>query len=470
MNNYDILFIHPSALLSSPQFITMPMGMISLMNELNEYDVKAVNVGLEMSLNRNFDLRKFLKRTDFDMVGIDLHWHEHAYSSLETAKMCKDSNPDCLVILGGLTASYFAEEILRFSDCIDLVISGEAEGTMPLLLKKEDFSRIPNLVYRDGTVIRRTPTRPLSSIDTLDYTTIVNLQHWEEYLKCSIHSHLMTRFWYNFWLCTGRGCTYDCSYCGGGKSAQKRISGRENLSFRSVDRVIQDLIYLQDLGVHTVNFSQDVVLAGENYWKELFKSMKKEEIYMGLYLEVFQLPNKHFVEELSRTCNNQFSTVVITVLSGSETVRRKNGKHFSNQDYYECVRLLNEYEINHVPYFATGLPFETLETFNQTLSMTEKILLEFNPSLIFCTPLRLDPGSPMYEYPEHYKIVKHCQNFTDYYERCRRRAENLPYDLMGYHTKFLSEDQIMSMQNEWETLLRSNSEIVSGAMHSLHFL
>lgn len=468
--NYDMLLIHPSANVSSPQFIVMPMGLVSLMNELDEYAVGAVNIGLEMCLNRNFDLNQFLRQHHFDKVGIDLHWHEHTFSALQIASLCKEVNPDCSVILGGFTASYFAEEILQFCSSVDVVVSGEAEEVIPQLLKKNELSHIPNVVYRENGHIKKTPVRPLSSLDNFNFSNIVRLHHWEEYLKCSIHAHSKTRFWHDFWLCTGRGCTYECSYCGGAHTTQERICGRHGITFRSVDAVMQDLIHLQDLGVHVVCPSHDISLAGEKYWKELFTSMKEEGISMGMYLEVWQLPPKEFVKALAAACNPKFTTICVTLLSGSERVRRENGKHFSNEDFFDCTHIVEDCSMNHAPYFATGLPFETLETFQETLTMSEKIVTEFNPCAVFCTPLRLDPGSPMYEDPEKYKIVKHYQNFTDYYNKCKNRAENLPYDPIGYHTEFLDQMSIMNMQNQWETAMSKHSQVLGSSTDSLHFV
>lgn len=467
MKHYDVVFLHPSALSSAPRFIIMPTGMIPLVNELEEYDVKAVNVGLELSLKKEFSLRKFLTPIEFSMAAIDLHWYEHTYSALETAELCKKLNPDCSVVLGGMTASYFAEDILNFTDSVDIIVAGEAEETMLLLLEGEDFSSIPNLCYRDDG-IKKTPKKPVSSLDGLDFSTIAHLDHWEEYLKCSLHTREQHRFWYDFWLCTGRGCAYDCSYCGGGKTAHEKAFGRKEPVFRSVEGLVQDLIYLQDLGVHVVHLSHDISVAGEKYWKKLFSSMKKEGIFLGLYLNAWQLPDKEFVKALAAVCDSRFTTIAVTLLSGCESVRRKNGKEISTRDYLRFVTNMETYNLNHIPSFATGLPFETEETFSQTLTLTEKLLSEVCPRSMNCMQLLLDPGSPMYEHPEEYRIVRHYKNFKDYYNRSRKRAKHFPFDFKGYHTEFLQGKKIMHQHHTWEALVKAYSLTTAG--HTLHFL
>ena len=239
-----------------------------------------------------------------------------------------------------------------------------------------------------------------------------------------------------------------------------------------MERVVEDLLYLQEQGVHVVNFSHDVQLAGKSYWKELFSAMKREGVSLGLYLEAFQLVDREFIGTLASACDLRFSTVVVTLLSGSEKTRNKNGKNFSNHEYYRCAEHLEAQRINHIPYFATGLPFETQETFKQTLDMTENLLTSQNLQLLFCTPLRLDPGSPMYERPDQFQVIPHFRSFSDYYDHCRRRDRGLPFDYSGYHTNYLSADDILKMQTEWEArvekVMSSAAQLPEQGL--LHFL
>ncbi|MGD2248173.1 MAG: cobalamin-dependent protein [Candidatus Methanofastidiosia archaeon] len=464
--NCDMLFIHPSAHPTSPQFIVMPMGIFSIMGQLHTYKVKAVNIGLELCLNKTFDIKEFLKKHAFDFVGIDLHWHEHAYTSIETARICKEINPECTVILGGVTASYFAEEILTMCPDIDMVVMGEAEEIIPKIVAGEPLVKIPNLVYKENG-IHKTPVQSVSQLE-FDISSITHLYHWEEYLKTSIHDYIKKRFWYDFWVCTGRGCDYNCSYCGGAKDTQTLFK-RNGITFRPIESVIKDLVYLQDLGVHVVCPSHDISLNKE-YWQKLFERMKQEKIYMGMYLEVWQLPDKEFIDALATVCDPRFTTIAVTLLSGSESIREQNGKYYTNKEYYTCLKSIETHKMNHVPYFATGLPFETEKTFEKTMDMTKKIVADFRPSAIFCTPLRLDPGSPMYENPDVYKIVKHFNTFEDYYTRCKRRAEGLSYDFMGYHTDFLKGETISRLQHQWETVIQKNPVMTGTSMDKLHFL
>ena len=67
------------------------------------------------------------RQGDVRLVMIDLHWYEHAYGAMDVMRACKHVWPDVPVLLGGLTVSRFAEEIMARFDAVDYVIRGDPE-------------------------------------------------------------------------------------------------------------------------------------------------------------------------------------------------------------------------------------------------------------------------------------------------------------------------------------------------------
>jgi len=53
--------------------------------------------------------------SEWPMILIDLHWYDHCYGAIETARACKEILPSAWTILGGLTASGFARGGRRYS-------------------------------------------------------------------------------------------------------------------------------------------------------------------------------------------------------------------------------------------------------------------------------------------------------------------------------------------------------------------
>src|SRR5207237_5709628 len=110
-----------------------------------------------VALDQSFRLVPWLRQQDdVRLVMIDLRWYEHADGAMDVMRACKHIWPDVPVLLGGLTVSRFAEEIMAEFNAVDYLIRGDpelptvqlAEGLVGGDLRPE---KIPNLSYRlDG--------------------------------------------------------------------------------------------------------------------------------------------------------------------------------------------------------------------------------------------------------------------------------------------------------------------------------
>ncbi len=123
MNKF--LFVHASKITQEfPDTLLMPIGIVALAKFIkdNGCNTEILHLDIEQSIDPNFNLGEYLKKKDFSMVGFDLQWHYQSNRVLEIAKEIKRGNPKINVILGGFTASFFAEQILRDFRQIDFVI------------------------------------------------------------------------------------------------------------------------------------------------------------------------------------------------------------------------------------------------------------------------------------------------------------------------------------------------------------
>ena len=57
-------------------------------------------------------------------------------SAIEVARALKAAHPNAFVFLGGLTAGYFASEIVENHPFIDAVLRGHAEGAAGVLVEQ----------------------------------------------------------------------------------------------------------------------------------------------------------------------------------------------------------------------------------------------------------------------------------------------------------------------------------------------
>jgi radical SAM superfamily enzyme YgiQ (UPF0313 family) len=419
----------------------IPLGLPAVINVLRDegFEVAGVNVPWERKLDPSFDLRTWLRRQPHaKMVLIDLHWYEHAYGAISVAQVCKEVRPDVTTVLGGLTASGFADEILATYDAVDFVIRGDAEAPMLQLARSltegaPALPAIPNLSYREAGAVHENPltyTAAPADLDRLNYVDLDFLEHHTAYLSSEylVVDMEKTRAAMNAgqpflgrWIATARGCKYECSYCGGCKSAHRILAGRDGIIPRSPEAVVDELARLADLGVHQAALSYDVAVLGESYWRRFFSLMRKRDVTIGLYNEFFQLPPASFMKHFARSVDLDHSCLALSPLSGSERVRRLNGKQYTDAELINILDYLNLYNVSILVYFSLNLPGEDEETIHETVALAETIYHHYPSSLlkIINSCHTMDPLSPMQQHADKYGIEVSWTTFMDFYTYCR---------------------------------------------------
>jgi hypothetical protein len=461
----QVLYIHPAKqgvgfpyerVAATAQYYLMPVGVIGLLNLLrgDGLTVRGLNEPLERLLDLSFDLAAWLRQHPTPrMVLIDLHWYEHSYGAIDVARLCKRVWPSTPVIMGGMTASGFAQEILDAHHQVDVIIRGDAEEPLRLLartlcqdgcaLTEMDLGAIANLSFRRDWDVIHSPLRYCATSEELDRLDFVDTSFLEHALYYRGLQYAGKQGAYvladgpprlGHWLSIGRGCIYDCSYCGGGSACQARLAGRAGVDIRSPRRVAADLARLAAEGVHQAALTLDPCILGESYWEALFSEMRRLRVHIGLYNEHFQLPPLEFVRAFAEAVDLDSSALALSVLS-HEPVRRLNGKAYSDAQLLRILSALRERRVPLAIYLSLNLPGETEEGFRRTLALAERIGQAYPPELLrmFGQPHTIDPWSAMSLTPDEYGIEVALRSFSDYYAYCQQTAL--------YHPSMPTDDQ-----------------------------
>src|SRR5262245_6092959 len=253
-----ILYVHPSKLpvdkpcdwsAGASPYLLAPMGVIGLANALRARGIEVVGINYpsEVALDPTFRLVPWLRlQRDVRLVMADLHWYEHAYGAMDVVRACKHVWPDVPVLLGGLTATGFAEEIMANFQAVDYLLRGDpeapvvelAEGLLGGGLRPE---RIANLSHRvDGQPVHNdlayhAGLRELEALDFVDTSFFVGQSGYARF-QSSDFGRLSGQ-----WLCIGRGCHMNCGFCGGSKQSHLALSGREAILTRRPELVADDV-------------------------------------------------------------------------------------------------------------------------------------------------------------------------------------------------------------------------------------
>ncbi len=462
-------------------FTLFPMGVIGLANRLRQegISIRGLNYPAESFIRPGFDLAAWLRSSETPrLILMDLHWYEHSFGALDVARMCKQLFPHVPIVVGGLTASLYAREILEAFPWVDYIIRGDAEDPLSRLASAlcsgkvlcQDLEGIPNLTYRwDNEVLENAATYHISAqeYEDLNLCALDFLVHADTYLGFQYVGR--KEIFYPdepprqraHWLNIGRGCVYDCSFCGGGRRSHEAIAGRQCLVLRSPERVADDIEALRERGVDQVALSHDPAILGEAYWKALLGELSRRRVRIGLYVEAFQLPGEDFLEAFAECADLRHSQIALSLLSGDEHVRRLNGKQYSNHELFAALKTLRRHRVPLAIYYSFNLPGQNEDALRRTLLVTQRLGQVYPHSLlmVYNQPHTLDPCSPMSRCPEDFGITVAYKSFQDYFDYCRLTAAENPgvlgYAYRGFTWRGRAPETEARMQAMWLAFARS---------------
>lgn len=389
----------------TPVFIMFPVGLMSMAEylERNGYKVKVINLGEKMLSEENLNVERYIKNIEARFFGVDLHWCVHAQGALEIAKLCKKMHPSSLVVVGGLTATGFHEELISTYPFVDGVLRGECEEPLLKLLdhldRGEALVEVPNLTFRgeDGRVKVNPMIKPPKSLDDFSYTRFDLVEPFSRIVKID---HVV----WNIPVC--RGCIFNCATCGGSAYSYRKLMGRENLALRSPEKIVEDFRDIDEYGMSSVFLFQDVRLGGEHYWRKLFKLLAKERWanIEHMTLELFLPPEGNFLDAITEAKPLERIGMGISPDSG-ERVRQRQGRRYTDEVVLQTARAFKERGLSLGVFFMIGLADETYQTIEEMWLLWDKLLKINDPGdmtvgVSFCPMIILDPFSPAFDEPE----------------------------------------------------------------------
>ncbi len=446
----EILFLHVPKSAAKPDIMFIPLGTVALANFLKQkgHEVKIVNVYVEKKLDNNFDAVEYAKKNNCKTFCIPLQWHFQTYDVIETARKIKESIPDSAIILGGMTASYFAEEIMKEYSFVDFVVKGDAEIPLLDLVEGKEKSAIPNLVWRKDEVVSNPQTYKLDKemLESLSFTDFSLISNFEEYNKlalpkgeCCSHPKEKENTWF-FVYNPGIGCSVNCSFCGGSCASQEKINKRNGAMFVDVETALRELKKLSEksVGVWCAAFDPE---HDRQYYINLFRRIQEQGLKMRCKFEAWSLPTKEFIDEFRKTFA-EGSEILISPETGSEKVRKLNkGFYYSNDELMDILKYMGEKGVNARLYFTAGLAGEARGDFIQTLVLVNKIRTEFPNVPIHAMPIEIEPAAPIYMDNEKYGIKTARKSIKDFYEVHKKQSG------IGYSTEHFSEEDIPEIVN-----------------------
>lgn len=439
----------------------MPMGMPALAQIMQSrgQTVELVHLGVEWLVDPSFSIANDTDGRQIRAIGLSLYWHYQSYDTIEVARALKAAHPEAYVFLGGLTAGYFASEIIEKFPFVDAVLRGHAEGSAAMLVETleqgGDLGRIPGLVHRVSGAVHDNDKAPgpkghagfaFPALDELVYGDLSMMRHPDVYAsqfgfplaygrEFSRQENLsmlsMSRSF--FPLFVGRGCPWMCTFCGGNRDTLRRVNGTSKLAWRSPQVVVEDVRRARDHGYQTMALCFDPTPTRDDYYVELFQRVAAEKLGVDFYFECWGLPTPRFIREFRRAFPSPESYIAVSPDSGNQAVRKRNKQPFyTDDDLFKTLNLFDEHELSFDVFYTIALPGEVLETARDTQRQINHIAATYKHTRRLMTwSVQLEPGSAQFERPESFDMITDRSCFTDFYQvHGGDRADT--YSSLGY--------------------------------------
>ncbi|MDP3788900.1 MAG: cobalamin-dependent protein, partial [Candidatus Omnitrophota bacterium] len=269
-----VLFINPNIkketqhpILNSVVFSSPPLGLSYVVACLREKHPDAcikVFDEIAMPLSDAEICREVSDRGQPVIVGISALTATYS-RTIEIARRIKESNPDAVVVFGGVHATALPEEVLM-TGYADIVVRNEGEVTMTevyeALSEGKSITGIQGISYREGGHVVHNKSREITDLSTLPkFPYDLYEQNIRQY----------SDFGY---LLTSRGCPYDCIFC-----SNRLVTGMRYRTF-TIEYVMDQLeTLIEKYKQRHILFGDDTIISDKKRFFSLMENIVKRDFH-----------------------------------------------------------------------------------------------------------------------------------------------------------------------------------------------
>ncbi len=344
-----------------------------------------------------------------DVVGISSLFSSLVECAFSIAKSIKESFPEIPVVFGGIHASILYEDIMEQEKSVDFILCGEGDYTfadfVEKFFNKEDYTKVPGLVWRDGSKTYKTPESSfIQDLDELPFPAW-HLMDMENYFRIGMPHNPFVKSGRVGCIMTSRGCPQRCYFC-----SSSNYFGH---AFRAMSssRVIEMVHYIVDrFRIKEIQIEDDNFTVNFKRVIEICEGIKHLNLRITLPNAIrADTPRNHekrmqmFQAMRSAGCE-QFG---ISLEHGDqEFLNDVVGKKMDLQEAIVTCDLAHKAGILVHANFMMGFPFETFQQRQRTVEYAKRIDAD-SFSISLATPL---PGTAMWD------IVKRHELFMDSFQ------------------------------------------------------
>ena len=267
--------------------------------------------------------------------------------------------PNAKMIGSGDIYREVRERAFKIQPYLDAIFLDFSTPDLISYLIKKDKKPINNLLYKEGKTIIEGPEihgygafrMPVPRWD---------LFHLDNYsFPFALKTKLAT-------ILTDFGCPFKCSFC--------PMSG-VGFKLREIENVIEELKLLKKLGVNELFFKDQTFGANKKRTKRLLERIKEEKLDFSWTcysrVDVIDEPLLRIMKPAG--CH----TVIFGIESMNEGILEKYSKNTTEEEIINALNLSKKAGIRTAATFIIGLPGETKESTERTISFAKKLPIDF---------------------------------------------------------------------------------------------
>lgn len=341
------------------------------------------------------EVKKVINDFKPEIVGISI-WTAFAASAFHIAKISKELNSSCLVVMGGPHATVKADEILKISPYVDYVVRGEGENTILELVqhiesKWPDLDEINGLSYCQNGEIKHNSSREITKdLDKFSFPDRSLLMNENKYTSEDMGL-----------IMTSRGCPYACAYC---------ATDTKKVSYVSINNLVNEIKFVKEkYGTTQFSFKDDSFTVSKKRVDELCDKLIDEKFDINWECNTrVNLIDENLLGKMKKAgCNS----IKVGIESGSDRILKMMNKGITHEQVRIASKLLRKAGIHWTGYFMMGVPGETIEDVYKTLNFMYEVKPDF-ASIGVYEPF---PGTEMFNEGIKRGLVKQEMSLNEYF-------------------------------------------------------
>lgn len=325
--------------------------------KVNSYEIEV----MQQKLSENgYSIVPFAPGADIYIINTCTVTNIADRKSRQMLHKAKKMNPEAVVVATGCYVQT-GEETIQMDECIDLAIGNN---------KKKDIVEILDRYFENKA--------QETSVDkTLNHTTIIDINHTEEYEEMQLSK---TAEHTRAYIKVQDGCNQFCTYCIIPYARGRvRSRGKEEILHEIEALVKNGYKEVVVTGIHISSYGLDFRKKDSTAQIDLIDLLEAIQNVEGIERIRLGSLEPRIVTERFAKCLSEMDKICphfhLSLQSGSDSVLKRMNRRYTTEEYEQGVAMLRKYfdDPAITTDIITGFPGETEEEFSETVAFVERI-------------------------------------------------------------------------------------------------